>query len=452
MVETRGKKKLVSNASKAPAKMTVEELCNKIADHSTRKGEDRKSGASDTVCNHLKMFGKDLKASNDIIPMLNDYEKVANYLAKKQGRGGGSLSINSLKSYYTTLKLAAEVANADKSAVEFYTKKMLEYAGVSNKAVKENTIPEKFADDGMPEWKDIKDISSKFANGSKYGQNHMLTAIYTLIPPRRLEYRTLYYLDKKPNKEVVLKPPKDKGDKDTDGTPWNYLYPDGNSYTMVLSDYKTNKQYKVYQTKLPTELGKVITGYVKKQNITSGDPFFTKQSGDTYNQNQFSKRLTNAFKVKYDKHALTVDDLRHVFINHLDLNQLSIKEKEEIGLAMGHSWQKQAEYKQVKPSKKGKATQVVDDSESDSDVDEMTNDRAETSRQAIARGEFDISEPAHDEPEPEPQPSQEPEPPQASRAASQTNAKEELIRTMKKYYDLKIKMLEKKLAMLENVL
>ena len=448
MVQTRSKKKLVSNASKAPTKMTVEELCKQIADHSTRKGEERKSGASDTVCNHLRMFGKDLKATNDIIPMLNDYKGVDDYLSKKPNRRGGTLSINSLKAYYTTLKLASEVAHANKDAIEFYTKKMNEYAGVSNQAVKENTIPEKFADDGMPDWEELKDISTQFTSGSKYGQNHMLTAIYTLIPPRRLEYRSLYYLDKKPSKDPMVKPPKDKRDKDSDGIPWNYLYPDGNSYSMVLTDYKTNRQYKVYQTKLPVDLGKVITGYVNKQKITNGDPFFSKQSGSMYSQNEFSKRLSNAIKVKYDKHPLTVDDLRHIYINHLDLNQLSIKEKEEIAMAMGHSWQKQAEYKQVKD--KGKRPQVIVD---DSDTDERPtppprSDGAETSRQAEERGEFDYDDPSHDEPEPSQEPEPEPEPTQAS----QTNAKEELIITMRKYYELKIKLLEKKLAMLENVL
>lgn len=443
MVETRSKKKLVSNASKAPVKMTLEELCKKVAEHATRKGDDRKSGASDTVCNHLKMFAKDLKAMNDIIPMLNDYKKVDDYLSKKPNRTGGSLSINSLKSYYTTLKLAAEVASADKDAIDFYTKKMNEYAGVANQAVKENTIPEKFVDDGMPEWKDIKDISSQFTSGSKYGQNHMLTAIYTLIPPRRLEYRTLYYLDKKPSKEPIAKPPKDKGDKDTDGIPWNYLYPDGNSYTLVLTDYKTNKQYKVYKTKLPIELGKTIAGYLKKQDITNGNPFFSKQSGNMFNQNEFSKRVSNAFRVKYNKHSLTVDDLRHIFINHLDLNALSIKEKEDIAYDMGHSWQKQAEYKQVK--QKGKKAQVV--SESDSEHDEQTNDRAETSRQAEERGEFDLDDTPHDEPEPEPEPTPQEEPVQPS----QTNSKEELIATMKKYYELKIRILQKKLDMLEAI-
>lgn len=444
MVETRGKKRLVSNASKNPAKMTVDELCKEIAAHSTRKGDDRKSGASDTVCNHLKMFGKDLDATNDIIPMLNDFKRVEAYLADKKGRSGGSLSTNSLKSYYTTLKLAAEVAHATKDAIEFYTKQMNQHANVSNQAVKENTIPEKFADDGMPEWKDIKDIASQFTNGSKYGQNHMLTAMYTLIPPRRLEYRSLYYLDKKPTKQPVIKPPKEKGDKDNDGTPWNYLYPDGNTYTMVLTDYKTNKQYKVYQTKLPVELGKVITGYLKKQNIENGDLFFTKQSGAMYSQSEFSKRLSNAFKVKYDKHSLTVDDLRHIYINHLDLNQLSIQEKEDIAVAMGHSWQKQAEYKQVK---KGKKAPVV--SNEDSNVDEQTNDGAETSRDAEERGEFDLEEPEHVDIDDSTEPTQTQEEPQQQ---PPTSAKEDLIMTMKKYYELKIKMLEKKLAMLESIL
>lgn len=442
MVETRRQKRLVSNASKAPEKMTLKELCKKIEEHPTKYGEDRKAGASASACKQLTMVATDLNATNDIIPMLNDFKKVEAYLANKKGRTG-SLTINSLKSYYTSLKLSAEVAHANKDAIEFYTKHMNEQAFVANRAVKENMIPEKFKD-GMPEWKDIKDISSKFTSGSKYGQNHMLTAMYTLIPPRRLEYRTMYYLDKKPTKAPHVKPPKEKEGKDSDGIPWNYLYPDGNSYTMVLSDYKTDKQYKVYQTKLPVELGKVIAGYLKKQSIADGDLFFTKQSGDAYTQSHFSKRLTNAFKVKYAKHPLTADNLRHIYINHLDLNELSIKEKEDIAMAMGHSWQIQAEYKQVKKGKKAQTTS------NDSNVDEQTNGGAETSRDAEARGEFDLDEPVHDDNDDSTEPTQEQEP--QAQQEPQTSAKEDLIRTMKRYYELKIQLLERKLAMLENVL
>lgn len=438
MAITRSKKKLTSNATKAPSKMSLDELCKKIGDHSTRKGEDRKSGASDTVCNHLKMFAKDLNAMNDIIPMLNDYKAIETYLSNKKGRGGGSLSINSLKSYYTSLKLGAEVAGANKDAIEAYTKKMNEYAGISNEAIKENVIPEKFVEDGMPVWDNIKGISSKFTNGSKYGQNHMIVALYTLIPPRRLEYRTMVYLDKKPSKQPVVKPPKARGDKDVDGNPWNYIYPEGDSYKMVIGDYKTNKQYGLYEVKVPEELAKVVKGYINKQNVKNGGYFITKSSGKPYADSAFSRRLTGAFAIKYEKHRLTVDNLRHIYINNLDLNQFSIKEKEDIAKAMGHSVAKQAEYKQVK-TKKAKTTQVVEE--------DATNE-AETSAQAEARGEFDDNNDDVPTPHNDPQTDDEAgEPPLINKHGIKSD---ELVKAMVEYYKVKTEYIRLKMEKLKS--
>lgn len=446
MAKSKGKKQLIATSSKAPEKLSFEELCKRIADWQTKKAEDRKSGASDTVCNHLKMFCTHFNALDDVIPMLNDFKAVESYLSGKKGRGGGALAINSLKSYYTSLKLGAEVAGANKDAIDFYTKKMNEYAGVSNEAVKENAIPEKFTEEGMPQWSDIKDIASTFVNNSKHGQNHMIVTLYTLMPPRRLEYRTMIYLDKKPDKEPVVKPPKARGDKDADGNPWNYIYPEGDAYKMVLGDYKTNKQYGLYEVALSKELSKVVKGYLNKQEVKSGSYFIAKPSGNPYADSAFSKRLTGAFAVKYEKHPLTVDDLRHIYINHLDLNQLSIREKEDIARAMGHSLQKQAEYKQVKTRSKRTSQSVSGDNEASTSkstsgmpTEGLPPARSESIRRATP------------EQEEEAESVQAESVPRTQVVISQTPSKEDLIKTMIQYYKLKVKLMEQKLKMFDSI-
>jgi hypothetical protein len=132
-------------------------------------------------------LAKDLNSLDDMIPMFNDFKAIETYLNDKKGRGGGTLAINSLKSYYTSLKLGAEIAGASKDAIDFFTKKMNEYAGVANAEREENYIPKKFGDE-MPPWSDTVDISSLFAGSAKYNIHHLICALYTLIPVQRLEY------------------------------------------------------------------------------------------------------------------------------------------------------------------------------------------------------------------------------------------------------------------------
>lgn len=466
MVETRGKKRLISNASKTQAKITLEELCKKIANKTTIYGEERKSGASTSICNQLKMFSKDLKGADDMLHLLNDYKAVETYLNQKKGRGDNPLSVNSLKSYYTSLKVAAEVAEADKPAIEFYTKKMMGHAIESNKEMKQNYIPEKFGDK-MPSWTEIENISSEFTGSAKHNINHLICSLYTLIPPRRLEYFNMFFLDKKPNKPPKVQPPKDNSPTDGDGIPWNYIYPEGNAFHMVLGNYKTDKKYGVYQTKLPAPLSKVIDGYIKKKGIKSGDYLLQNRSGEHFksqgDKGDASKAVSSAFKIKYTKSNLSVNDFRHIFSTSLWNKEVKVKDKfysemtneelEELARSVGHSIIKDLEYRQITPKpKKGKKAPLVDSSSDDSNADEHTNDGAETSRQAEERGEFDLDEPTpdgnDDSNEPTTQEQEAPTPAQEP----QTTDKEVLIRTMTKYYELKVKMMEKKLAMLENVL
>jgi hypothetical protein len=458
---------MVSNKGKEKAspvkKLTVEELCKMISDRATRAGEDRKAGASETACNHLRMFAKDVKEFNgliDVVRVLNDYTAIEKYLTNKQGRGGNSLAVNSLKSYYTSLKLGAEVAKAKQDAIDFYTKKMNEYAGTANKEREENYIPAKFGDK-MPPWSDIANISNEFTGSTKYGENHLVTALYTMIPVRRLEYFTMIYLDKKPSKEPEIKPHKAKKNKhkDDNGNPWNYIYPNGDAFEMVLGDYKTVKSYGLYQTTLPTNLSKIIREYVKKKDVKNEQYLIRTGELNPYVKEGASKKVTRAFGIKYQKHSLSVDTIRNIYITSLHNNEFEVngkkysqmtkREKKELSLSMGHSIDESLEYARVQPKPKpttapdgagtSNATPSVPEqqpnepSTSEQDACPICSDTAQEDN--AQSDSVDDTQVAEDLPQ----------------ATNGSVSKDELIATMKKYYDLKIKVLQKKLDMLDKL-
>lgn len=463
MVSSKGKEKVSS-----PKKLTIEDLCKKISDHSTKAGEDRKSGASETVCNHLRMFAKDLNGLNDVVPVLNDYKGIEKYLADKKGRSGGSLAVNSLKSYYTSLKLGAEIAGATKDAIDFYTKKMNEYAGTANKEREENYIPTKFGDK-MPPWSDIANISNEFTGSTKYGENHLICALYTMIPVRRLEYFTMIYLDKKPSKEPVFKPHKVKKNKhkDDNGNPWNYIYPNGDAFDMVLGDYKTVKTYGLYQTTLPANLSKVIHEYIKKKDVKNGQYLIRTGELNPLLESSASKKVTHAFGIKYDKHSLSVDLIRNMYITSLQNNEFEVsgkkwsqmtkREKKALALSMGHSLEESLEYVRVQPKPRPTTPDEAGPSNATPSVPEQPpNEPSSSEKDTCPVCSDNVQEQDNDDNTQEQQSDSVPATQVVQPVQQTTNdtssSKEDLFATIKRYYELKIKHLQRKLDMLDKLI
>jgi hypothetical protein len=110
----------------------------------------------------------------------------------------------------------------------------------------------------------------------------------------------MVYLDKKLDKEPVVKPNnlKKSQHKDDEGNPWNYIYPDGDAFHMVLGDYKTIKTYGLYQIALPADLSKVIKGYMKKNNVKHGEYLIRNQCCGKAGGQGFSRyfRLPHCFQ------------------------------------------------------------------------------------------------------------------------------------------------------------
>lgn len=330
---------------------TIEEVKNILS-----KVDALKSRSADTYVRHLSLFSRELNEPN-IKKLLDNFKQLDDYIqTKKAQRTGKPITVQSKKSYYIALRALSEhLPFIGDEAKAFYVEQQDTFNKKALQQSGENKPPERFEEEGLPPWNDVAELYKRFTGSAKYGVNHMIIALYTLIPPRRGDYRTMVYLDKKPNfKPSVPSKKRDRSIRDKSDNPYNYIYPDGDSYEMVLTQYKTNDRYGVYQTRLPIELASIVKKYITKQNIANNTIMFrtsnlAKTTGEPFipvKENSWSNKVTNAFKLKYDKHIISIGNLRHMYITSHITNDLTTNEKEAIAVAMGHSIGMQERYRQ----------------------------------------------------------------------------------------------------------
>lgn len=155
--------------------------------------------------------------------------------------------------------------------------------------------------------------------------NRVLLGMYTYIRPMRCEYaRTAIY------KSVVP----------TDAEPNYILLKTGN---MIIRQFKTKKHHDSYDIELPEPLLEDIR---RSLELRPRDWLFVNRAGEPYTHNMYTAWSMRAFKSIFGK-PLTVSLIRHSFINTLDMNTLSIQEKKEIALSMGHTIGTQDSYRLI---------------------------------------------------------------------------------------------------------
>lgn len=417
--------------------MKLEQACKKVL-------EDRNIGTSTqkSICDNLRMLSNDLKESN-IIKLLNDYKRVEEYLNKKPGRGTEGLAINSFKKYYTAFKSASSVIGCTQEAIDFYDKKMMEYAKQSSKQNDESLVPEKFTEGQLPRWSDVTSLPAKFTGDEQHSREHLIVSLYVMQPPRRLEYRTLFYLKEKPKEEPKMRHRLEEGDKDANGVPFNYIYPDGDAYQCVIRDYKTVRRagFGVFKVKWSKEISDVVTGYIKKAKIQDGMALFPVKSGQSKglpaSASSFSKQFSDAFAVHYKKYQLGEQNIRDMFVDsNIKRKRLSVKESKRYAWLMGHTFETQQ-------TSYGK-------NQSPHQSEASGSGSAPIQTQEIEPDPIEDIEEAPEEPQEQEVEQEEPQEPEVVEVVEKTT-KEEVLATIKKYYELKIKLMEKKLAMFEGI-
>lgn len=148
----------------------------------------------------------------------------------------------------------------------------------------------------------------------------VVLALYTMFPPRRLDYTPM---------KIVAKKPKDA---DT-----NYLQVNKSSMKFFFNEYKTASHYGQQVYAVPKALEKVLREWIKPEQ-TLLFPGYTPATFSTY---------VARFMEKETGIRATVNSFRHAYITHLRSKDASLKKKQDIAAKMGHSVDEQELYRRV---------------------------------------------------------------------------------------------------------
>lgn len=188
-------------------------------------------------------------------------------------------------------------------------------------------------------WMDWDDIV-KYTDDNWTNKDKLIKALYTSIPPRRLEYGNL-----------IL------SEENTFDNTKNYLVMIGKEpYFILLNRYKTYKKYGTYiinlQNKEVDELNYInykslldaIKLYLKDNLIKNGDYLFGKNYGSDFGKelNKVWERTNKNISVDLLRHSFITDFLKK--IRHSEVNDAFLKQYSD---AMGHSSQIFLTYRKI---------------------------------------------------------------------------------------------------------
>jgi hypothetical protein len=207
---------------------------------------------------------------------------------------------------------------------------LMQSAGAAQELAKDNAS--KVATitlNGKPiQWKDLE-CEKRLRKDEFASRDHLLVAMYTLIPPRRLKDYCQMEVFKSQTEFNNLEEPNKM-----------FLNTRNKFVEMSIGNHKTAKTYDKYEVKLTGVLFKVI----KTQMMEHKRKFlFQNTNQDAYTSGTFSKYVTDTFK-RAMKISLGVNALRHFKITAFLATNPSIKAREELAYQMGNSAEIQGFY------------------------------------------------------------------------------------------------------------
>lgn len=175
----------------------------------------------------------------------------------------------------------------------------------------------------------------------KNSDAYLILCMYTMIEPARADYNCL---------RIFIGPPTQA---QTDDYP-NHLIVAAEarfvrSLTLVLNEFKSSKSRHEYRRTLPPQLQRVIVQSLKRTprnflivSPRTGKPYLDPHAYTVYVDRIFSNIL--------GKHV-SINTLRHSFINHLDLNNMSPFDLEQTARNMMHNLRTMLRYRLNIPSR-----------------------------------------------------------------------------------------------------
>ena len=156
-------------------------------------------------------------------------------------------------------------------------------------------------------------------------EDKMIYGLYTLLPPRRLEYSNV----------IIATKSQKLNDKN------NYLIKDKKKpIKFVFNDYKTSKTFKTQTIDIPESLSEVISNYIL---------FTKKKTGEfllDYTTNTFSKKLVKVFSEVYGN-RITLNYIRKSYATYIHGLNLSNNQLKEIAYMMSHNLEQSMKYRKL---------------------------------------------------------------------------------------------------------
>lgn len=311
------------------SKMNLETIEKQVAEDKVEESEKKsKPRVSDKTLKqyltrvrkiHKLMFNKPMEGIN----WLKDYKKVIDFILNEptwKTDQSKSTYINAVASYLRNSKELPAV-------YQKYSEINKVVANNIQKKKKDNKMTEKENDVLLP-WSEILEKTKGITNL----EDKALVSVYTLFPPRRIDsYRLMRVFTKRTGMSV----PNDDN---------NYLVLNSKRVPQkfVFQNYKTAKHFGRQEFKLPIALKSILKAYTDrgKKHMSC---LFGARNGECLSQPGFTSKVRNVFK-KYTDKPLTVNSLRHSYASYINGQNLTLKQREEIGNKMAHSVNMQLEY------------------------------------------------------------------------------------------------------------
>jgi hypothetical protein len=157
-------------------------------------------------------------------------------------------------------------------------------------------------------------------------EDKLIYALYTFIPPRRLEYSNMIITENDINLD----------------NKFNYIIIENNDpIKFIFNNYKTNKVFGQQIYNIENNIKELIIKHININKKENNNFLFN------YKSNNFGKKITNIFKKIYNEN-ISVRWLRMSYASYIRKNNLTNNELRIISEKMAHSLETNSRYNKIK--------------------------------------------------------------------------------------------------------
>lgn len=280
------------------------------------EAENLSASSKKNYISKLRKLSEIFKCGDDIVKCLKDPKESKRMINEFYSNN------NTRKDMISAIKSAAKVSESLRKGIG--AEALAEYASDIQDAIKVANVDNdaKTEQKAIP-WKTFTDIADKLQKDKPDSIEAILARLYTEIPPMRNNFGEVKIIQ-------------DANEDDGEGN--FYVQPTG---TLIINDFKTKKTYDSIEAKLPKSLKSSIDKSLKAKPRKY---LIVQQNGLPYSN--LSAIISRIF-------GAGINSLRHSYISYqlIDLKKMSVREREKLAKAMGHSTSMQLKYLRTGSSK-----------------------------------------------------------------------------------------------------